>query len=80
MGGGGGGVCVVGVGGLLNTIEFNMAVQWWQHGAFRACAKQTRFAKSVIDDSMRVSSPRLVAKQHVETVNDRWLFGENRSR
>ena len=28
---------VVGEGGLLNTIEFNMAVQWWQHGVFCVC-------------------------------------------
>ena len=35
---------VVGLSGLLNTIEFNMAVQWWQHGVCVVCAKQTRFA------------------------------------
>ena len=40
-----------------------MAVQWWQHGVCVECAKQTRFATSIFDDLMKVSSPRSVATQ-----------------
>ena len=60
--GGGGGVGVVGSGGLLNTIEFNMAVLWWKHGVCVVCTKQRCFANKTTDDSMGVSSPRLVAR------------------
>ena len=48
---------------MLKTIEFNMAVQWWQHGVCVVCAKQTYFAKCIITDSMSVNPPRLVANQ-----------------
>ena len=49
--------------GLLNTIEFNMAVQWWQHGVCVVYTKQTFSQKQINDESIRVSPPRLVAKQ-----------------
>ena len=66
----GGGVWVVvvvwvwwGRVGLPNTAEFNMAVLWWEHGVCVVCTKQRCFENKIIADSMRVSSPRLVAKQ-----------------
>ena len=49
--------------GLPNTAEFNMAVLWWEHGVCVVCTKQRCFANKIVVDSMRVSSPRLVAKQ-----------------
>ena len=49
-------------GGWLNTIEFNMAVQWWQHCVCSVCAGQTCFVKNITADSMQVSSRMFVAK------------------
>ena len=40
-----------------------MAVLWWEHGVCVVCTKQRCFANKIIVDSMKVSSPRLVAKQ-----------------
>ena len=61
--GGGGGVGVIGQVGLLNIIEFDMAVLWREHGVCVVCTKQRCFANNLIVDSMRVSSPWLVAEQ-----------------
>ena len=47
----------------IDTAEFNMAVLWWEHGVCVVCTKQRCFANKIIVNSMRVSSPRLVAKQ-----------------
>ena len=40
-----------------------MAVLWWEQRVCVVCTKQRCFANKIIVDSMRVSPPRLVAKQ-----------------
>ena len=51
--------------GLPNTAMPNMAVLWCEHVVCVVFTKQRLVANKIIDDSMRVSSPRLVAKTNV---------------